>query len=198
MHMKKLILFLLIIVLAVSGCRTGKVSFSAGPPEPVTEKKQTALPNNSQQQEKIDFSKPETWILGYFSPERLNRQPHSTWFIPGYDNYQYNEEVVRKLLDLDRNDVSILVVMGTWCPDSRREVPRFMKILTAINFPMDRVKFLGVDNTKYTPVENYEALNIQRVPTFIFYVKNIEAGRIIENPSTSLEQDMLNILTLKE
>jgi hypothetical protein len=36
------------------------------------------------------------------------------------------------------------------------------------------------------------------VPTFIVLQNKIEAGRIIENPVTSLEQDMLNILTGNE
>jgi hypothetical protein len=39
------------------------------------------------------------------------------------------------------------------------------------------------------------SLDIKRVPTFIIYKNNIETGRIIENPTTSLEQDMVNILT---
>jgi hypothetical protein len=47
-------------------------------------------------------------------------------------------------------------------------------------------------------VGEYDKLDIQRVPTFIFYKNNIEAGRIIENPETSLEQDMVKILTGKE
>jgi hypothetical protein len=52
-----------------------------------------------------------------------------------------------------------------------------------------------VDDAKKSPVGEYEGLGIQRVPTFIFYKNNIEAGRIIENPATSLEQDIVNILT---
>ncbi len=55
--------------------------------------------------------------------------------------------------------------------------------------------FIGVDNAKLSPVGEYAGLGIERVPTFIFYKNNIEAGRIIENPVTSLEQDMVNILT---
>jgi hypothetical protein len=38
-------------------------------------------------------------------------------------------------------------------------------------------------------------MNIVRVPTIIVYENNIESGRIIENPVTSLEQDMVKILT---
>jgi hypothetical protein len=44
-------------------------------------------------------------------------------------------------------------------------------------------------------VGGYDTLNIERVPTFIFLKNKVEAGRIIETPVTSLEQDMLNILT---
>ncbi len=35
---------------------------------------------------------------------------------------------------------------------------------------------------------------IERLPVFILYENNIESGRIIENPLTSLEQDIINIL----
>jgi len=58
--------------------------------------------------------------------------------------------------------------------------------------------FIGVDDIKNSPVGEYVNLGIERVPTFIFYVNNIEAGRIIENPVTSLEKDMVNILTRNE
>jgi thiol-disulfide isomerase/thioredoxin len=88
--------------------------------------------------------------------------------------------------------------MGTWCPDSRREVPRFMRVLDLWQFPVAKVTFIGVDDAKLSPVGEYVNLDIQRVPTFIIYKNNIEAGRIIENPTTSLEQDMVNILTRNE
>ena len=50
---------------------------------------------------------------------------------------------------------------------------------------------------KLSPVGEYNKLDIQSVPTFIIFKNNIEAGRIIENPVTSLEQDLVNILTRK-
>lgn len=179
--MKKQVIICAVFILLSTGCRMTSLSVSAQESAPM--------------QEKIDFLDPQTWILGWFGPERLSRKPYSEWYNPGFDNYEGNLEVVRKLLDMDKGDISVLVVMGTWCPDSRREVPRFMKILTETNFPLKQVKFLGVDNVKKAPVENYDSYEIMRVPTFIFFVKNVEAGRIIENPSSSLEQDMLNILT---
>lgn len=194
--MKKLLFFTFALMFAVAACKMAKKATEVNRTEanyPAATLKPS--PEITAPQDKVNYTLPETWILGYFTPDRFNRQPHSLWYHPGYDGYEYDESVVRNLLDLELHHITILVVVGTWCPDSRREVPRFMKILTAINFPSDKVKFLGVDNTKNAPVDNYESFGIQRVPTFIFYVKNIEAGRIIENPSTSLEKDMLNILS---
>jgi thiol-disulfide isomerase/thioredoxin len=105
---------------------------------------------------------------------------------------------MEKLTLLDKNDLTIQIVMGTWCPDSRREVPRFMRVLYQLKFPSENVTFIGVDNSKVAPIGDFDKFNIQRVPTFIFLKNKVEAGRIIENPVTSLEQDMLNILNRNE
>jgi thiol-disulfide isomerase/thioredoxin len=146
----------------------------------------------------INFSSQETWLLGYFKAARLSQEPHSAWFIKGFDEYRFSAEAVNRLKDLITQDLQIKIVLGTWCPDSRREVPRFMRVMREIVFPEQKIEFIGVDNSKISPIENYDALNILRVPTFIFYRNNIEAGRIIENPVASLEQDMVDILTRNE
>jgi len=101
------------------------------------------------------------------------------------------------VMKLDTTGLRITVVLGTWCPDSRREVPRFMKIVDLWGFPKQKIHMIGVDLDKVAPLGNFSLLDIQRVPTFIFYKNNIEAGRIIETPVTSLEQDMVKILKEK-
>ncbi len=78
--------------------------------------------------------------------------------------------------------------------DSRREVPRFFKIIDEIQFPQERIKIFGVDRKKESSEGDIAALNIELVPTFIFYVNEKEIGRIIETPEVSLEGDMLKIL----
>jgi thiol-disulfide isomerase/thioredoxin len=128
----------------------------------------------------------------------MYRTPHCTWYLDGYDKYQPNTEVLTRLAAISKEDISFKIVLGTWCPDSRREVPRFLHILDLWQFPSEKITFIGVDNSKLSPVGEYDQLDIQRVPTFIIYKNNIEAGRIIENPVTSLEQDMVNILTGNE
>jgi thiol-disulfide isomerase/thioredoxin len=148
--------------------------------------------------QQVNYADPSTWLLGYISPGMFSNPPHSDWYVRGRDEYNPEETVIGQLRKTIGDDLSILVVLGTWCPDSRREVPRFMKIVEETGFPVERMVFVGVDITKLAPVGGYDTLNIERVPTFIFLRNKVEAGRIIETPVTSLEQDMQNILTRNE
>jgi thiol-disulfide isomerase/thioredoxin len=186
--MKKIYFCQIVLFILLSGCKATK------PVADINPQVQPEQPVSPKAQEMIKYSDPTTWVLGYFELSRLTREPHNAWYISGYDNYEFNSESVNKLLDISKEGLKIKIVMGTWCPDSRREVPRFMRILDLWQFPLTDVIFIGVDNAKLSPVGEYESLNIQRVPTFIIYRNNIEAGRIIENPATSLEQDIVNIL----
>jgi thiol-disulfide isomerase/thioredoxin len=184
--MKNLSAAFVTILLLFCGCTVKK---SLTTTAPVTEEVAPA---------EVNFSEQTSWLLGYFSPGQLTREPHSKWYIKGFDDYQLNTGPLNELLEIPRDDLTIKIVMGSWCPDSRREVPRFMRILQIWQFPAAKVTFIGVDNAKLSPVGEYISLNIERVPTFIIYKNNIEVGRIIENPKTSLEQDMVNILKRNE
>jgi thiol-disulfide isomerase/thioredoxin len=187
--MSRLFLLLFTVLLLTSGCKmqnplADRKVVIEKPPEAV-------LPE-------ANYSDQSTWLLGYFTREQMYRTPHCTWYLEGYDKYFPDSVVMMRLAAIPVGDITIKIVMGTWCPDSRREVPRFQHILDLWQFPDSKVTFIGVDNSKLSPVGEYDQLNIQRVPTFIFFENNIEAGRIIENPVTSLEQDILNILTGNE
>ena len=190
--MKNIFILIIALPLLFCGCKTTKT---------VADKK-TQTPEQLVAKEEapkgVNFSEQTTWILGYFNPSQLTREPYDTWYTKGFDSYLPNSASMNMLLDKDYSALSIKVVMGTWCPDSRREVPRFMKILNIWQFPVTKLTFIGVDNAKLSPVGEYNSLDIQRVPTFIIYKNNIEAGRIIENPTTSLEQDIVNILNRNE
>ena len=91
----------------------------------------------------------------------------------------------------------ITIVMATWCSDSRREVPRFYKILDFLKFNNDNTTLINVNSAKKTSDIDISTINIQRVPTIFFYINNNEIGRIIETPKISLEKDMVNILSDK-
>jgi thiol-disulfide isomerase/thioredoxin len=185
--MKNIYLFLILaLLLTGSACKSTKPISGSQPA--------SNQPAVQDENAPVNFAEQTTWILGYFNPERLTHYPYSTFYTKGFDEYMPDSESMNKLLDLSKADLKIKVVLGIWCPDSRREVPRFMKVMDTWQFPLTEMTFIGVDNAKLSPIGEYTSLDIVRVPTFIVYKNNIEVGRIIENPVTSLEQDLVNIL----
>ena len=86
------------------------------------------------------------------------------------------------------------MVLGTWCGDSRREVPRFYKILESLEYDLENMTVICVNTSKTADGTNVDQLNIQKVPTIIYYKDEIELGRIIESPQESLEKDMSSIV----
>ena len=132
-------------------------------------------------------------LLGYVNRAAFKDTSFSWWFNSMYDIYNVDTTTADKIAGKIK-DVNIEIVMGTWCSDSRREVPRLFKILDYINYPSDNVKILTVGRDKEGMGDQTKGLNIELVPTIIFYKDGKEIGRIIESPKVSLEKDMLKIL----
>lgn len=137
-------------------------------------------------------------LLGIINKEGLSNTPYNEWFSTYYDDYLVNEKVVKKLKD-SLKQYEITVFLGTWCGDSKREVPRFYNILRTAKFPESKLKVIAVDRTeeayKQSPTGEEQGLNIHRVPTFIFYKNGNEVNRIVESPLETLENDILKIVT---
>ncbi len=136
-------------------------------------------------------------LLGKINELQLQKKPFSDWYTKNYQNYIVDKKTIKKLRkSLKKYDIQIF--MGTWCKDSKREVPRFYKILENAKFPKNKISLIAVDSTKEnykkSPTGEEKGLNIIRVPTFIFYKNGIEVNRIIEYPIESLEKDLLKII----
>ena len=136
-------------------------------------------------------------LLGKQDRAALQQPPFADWFNANYDSYvvdSFTCNFIRPLL----HDKQITIFLGTWCGDSRREVPRFLKMLDCCEFPMSQLTLVMVGNNdslyKKSPMHEEAGRNIVRVPTIIVELKGIEVGRIIEFPVTSLEKDLLSIL----
>lgn len=138
-------------------------------------------------------------LLGSFSRDSLLNEPFKTWFEAGYNTYVPQPEVVDQLKKCNLNAHSVQVFMGTWCGDTKRELPRFLKILDAIGFPANNVQIIGAsrEQASYKQSPNHEerGLEIYRVATFVFYKNGMEVNRIVEYPVTSLEADLLAIFS---
>jgi thiol-disulfide isomerase/thioredoxin len=147
-------------------------------------------------QEISNEDKPPT-LIGKINKEALS-QKHFAWFEENFHAYLPNNEVTNQL-STALAGYTITAFMGTWCGDSKKEVPRFYKVLEACKFPIDRLTMIGVarnrDAYKQSPGGEHEGLNIHRVPTFIFYKNGKEVNRIVEHPIKTIEEDMLQLLT---
>lgn len=146
----------------------------------------------------VPYGENKQKLIGQINKEGLRASPFNDWFKPNYDNYLLNKKVVSKLKD-SLNQYTIKVFLGTWCGDSKKEVPRFYSILDAAKFPMSHLEVIALDRTpeayKQSPNHEEKGLNVHRVPTFIFYKNGEEVNRIVEHPVETLERDMLNIVT---
>ncbi len=107
--------------------------------------------------------------------------------------YSPNEEAVKYLSEI-QDSVTIHVLFGTWCHDSKKQIPAFMKTLEEANNPKINVEYIAVSRKKVEPSDIVERWNLKLTPTFIIVRRNKEFGRIIEEPITSLEEDLVTIL----
>jgi len=98
-----------------------------------------------------------------------------------------------QIMPIDR----IEVFLGTWCSDSQREVPKFLKILDELRAKRGKdiaVSYVAVDRAKQMPADLLAGKSIDKVATFIVYRGEHELGRIVEKPNGLLEDDLLAIM----
>jgi len=136
------------------------------------------------------------FLVGKINVNGLKTSPYNTWYTNSYNAYKVDEKTT-SLFKSELQNHKILLFMGTWCGDSKREVPKFIKILQEANFPMENLKMVALDRRKghykKSPTGEEWGLQIKKVPTFIFLKDGKEVNRIVENPIHSLEKDILTI-----
>lgn len=133
-------------------------------------------------------------LLGPVTRSGFQMEPFSDWFDTNYSNYELDEQTIDQIPSSAWEGIKITVVLATWCPDSRREMPRFLKILDHAGFQEEKIRMISVNREKKAPSLDLDHLDIQRVPTMIFFRNGEEIGRIIESPEQTLEQDIVKIM----
>lgn len=138
-------------------------------------------------------------IYGLCTKDSLLAEPFSKWFSPAFDGYKPNATTASQLKKINTNDLTIEVFFGSWCGDSKRELPRFLKLLNDLSFPAGKTKLIALGGgdslLKQSPQREEAGKGIFRVPVFILYKKGAEIGRINEFPVYSLEKDLLMMLS---
>ena len=154
-------------------------------------------PQNTVMNQEMMDSHGNSMLLGQCSKERLQEKPYDAWFNKNYADYKIDTVSAEILKDKLRGK-KIELFMGTWCGDSRREVPRMFKILDYCGVKQKNIELVMLDSRdslyKQSPTHEERGLHIHRVPDLIIFEKDKEMGRIVESPVVSLEKDMLSII----
>jgi len=156
--------------------------------------------------EKIGTHRIETEKYGSVLFGNMTREDFNTYLPSWFAEYSPNPETASSISGL-LEGVDITCVFGSWCSDSRRDVPRMWRVLEMAGYPDLEIEYLAVGSSRFTAdsgipekllrwskeAKNY--YDVERVATFIIYRNGREIGRIIESPEISLEKDLLNILS---
>jgi thiol-disulfide isomerase/thioredoxin len=133
-------------------------------------------------------------ITGTFNRSVLESDDLSkSWFTHYFTDYHVDDVTAAEIGRLQQ-DIRYVFIVGTWCGDSKREVPRMYKICDAAKIPEKRITLIGVDRSKNDERGTAKKYLLERVPTFIVLRNEREIGRIVETPVETLEEDLLEIL----
>lgn len=141
--------------------------------------------------------KGNTLLLGKISVKQLEQPPFSEWYHSGYAAY-HPDAGAKDSLSALAGGYRYEIFLGTWCGDSKREVPRLMKLLDAMGVKQSAVTIIALGNRdslyKQSPAHEEQGKEIYRVPHLNIYKNGKEIGRVTETPVKSWEQDMLAII----
>ena len=117
-----------------------------------------------------------TYAASLESVASVENHQNYKWFDKQYSQYKPN---IEKLSKTNLKNIDIAIFMGTWCHDSKREVPRAIKLFNLLALENERIKIVALNKQKKGYFKNYKSFNIKRTPTIIFYKNRKEIGRII-------------------
>jgi thiol-disulfide isomerase/thioredoxin len=147
-------------------------------------------------QKTTDPKKNNEMLIGYCNRDGFStiNSNFDSAYQAEYPVYMPDPETMKQIAE-HLKGIKITIVMATWCGDSKEWIPRFYKIMDELNFNYKKLTLICVDRAKKAPGTNVDNLKVELVPTFIFYRKKNEIGRIIEVPNDLLEKNILKILT---
>jgi thiol-disulfide isomerase/thioredoxin len=189
--MKSVIPRMLLVAMAVCG-----TAVCAADPPPVTVKKPAVEVQGIEV--KDGTRKEEAVLVGPATREQIEGAVPE-WVQAEVDSHPDAEAA--KALAAVAPGAEVVVFLGTWCGDSRREVPRFWSALDEIAQAGGAVPFMvsyvTVDRHKKEPAGPVTESGVRFLPTFIVRRDGREVGRIVETAPHGIEHDLLALLTGK-
>jgi tetratricopeptide (TPR) repeat protein len=137
-------------------------------------------------------------LFGEVTPNDFLQEPFRKWFDTNAEAHEVDELILSNKLKKALSKYEVTVYMGTWCGDSRKEVPRIIKSLEAANYDMSKLTIHTLNQSKQGKNREDLGQNIHRVPAIVFSKSGKEKGRIVEHPVVSIEQDISDLITSKK
>lgn len=108
-------------------------------------------------------------------------------------------DAARALTEVEAG-AEVVVYLGTWCSDSRRELSRLWRAFdeagvgygTELPFALE---YVAVDRDKEEPGGRTAGVGLEYVPTFVVRRGGEEVGRMVEVSPNGIEHDLLALLT---
>jgi thioredoxin 1 len=110
-----------------------------------------------------------------------------------YEQYQPSAAEIAAVKSLSGK--SLIVLLGTWCHDSEREVPRLLKLLDLSGVKLQSLSLHGVNYNKQEPTNLHQQYDLKYTPTIILMQGENELGRVVEKPTLSLGEDLASFVT---
>jgi thiol-disulfide isomerase/thioredoxin len=114
-------------------------------------------------------------------------------FASEYEAYSPTQTELRQIESLRGKEV--IVLFGTWCHDSEREVPRLLKLIDQSGVDLQSLALFAVDRNKTDPDGFAARLELQYTPTIIVSEDGQVIARIIERPLEGLATDLQSQLS---
>ena len=130
-------------------------------------------------------------LIGLTSAEEI-RESHRVFDI--YVNRYQPDSTALAYLTKFEHSIDIKILFGTWCHDSKREIPAFIKTMELAENENFNIEYIAVSRKKSDLEGRADTYDLQYTPTFIIFSADIEIGRIVEESTESIEQDLVQIL----
>lgn len=133
-------------------------------------------------------------LVGELTRERIEAE------VPGWaearDASPIDQAAAQALASVP-TESELVVYLGTWCGDSKREVSRFFRALDVAGTVPFRIRYVGVDRAKQAP-DLPDGLDLRFVPTFVVLRNGLEMGRLVESAPNGIEVDVGRLLRGEE
>jgi len=127
-----------------------------------------------------------------FTRNHLDSKECFPWFNKEYTDYVPQREYVDTLKSY-KNSLKVVAIGGSWCSDTQHLLPELYKITDQVGIPPGHIQLIGVDRDKKDAFGK-NAYDVKLVPTFIFYLKGKEIGRIVETSPGPLEEEIVKLI----